>query len=502
MWAFTALAAPSVESVRALDQRHVALFVQERRRATDAWVGDEAAVLAAWRASLPEAAPCAEAPVPAPPPPDATVPGAWWPSDEPAVDGLPAWMENVSDARELGGGVWIVARGWDGKVVVDRVTAEGQARRLGIGAWGWVTFGEVVGGAVEVTTSGLEGRATYEVTATEVRERSRRVCPVVVRTVRVPVGGENVPVTLVRAAGPEPGPDAPLWVDVYGGFGLVDSVADADLSEWIRAGGWWATVHVRGGGERGRAWHEAGSGVHKVQAALDLNAAVAGLHAAGIGTPAKTVAWGESNGGLVVAAAVARAPGSYGAVVSSVGPHDLVDARSLARPDPRSAALTGSILDWPPPHGGPGWWVGDEYPRPWVAEERDAARTTSPVYTTPAGPLPPVYLLTGEWDPVVNPVHSVRLAAAWADAPGGPVLLQVGGETHGSRYPTCGWGWGHSQHAVREQARAFVLVALGLAPLQGVATTRSPAPAQSIGAIREAPSVAANTRASTSKSGR
>jgi hypothetical protein len=461
VWVFAAFAAPSVESVLALDQRHVAAFVEERRLATDAWVGDGASLLSSWRASIPEFVPCAEVPLPAAPSPDAALPGSARRTSA-LVEDLPAWMENVLDASALGGGEWIVVREWDGKVVAERVTADGAVRPLGIESWGRIDLGLVDGGVLEVTTAGLEGRARFEVTATEVREVSRQVCPVVVRTARMVVGGEHVPVTLVRAAGPEPGPEAPLWVDVYGGFGIVQPAADAHLGEWIRAGGWWATVHVRGGGERGEAWHAAGKGVHKVQAALDLNAAVAGLHAAGIGSPARTVAWGESNGGLVVAAAVARAPGSYGAVVSIVGPHDLVDARRLARPDPRAATTSGSILAWPPPHGGLGWWLGDEYPRPWLTAEREAATALSPVYTPPSGPLPPVYVLTGEWDPVVNPVHSVRLAAAWSEVPGGPVLLRVDGDTHGSRIPTCGWGWGHSQDAQREEARAFVLVALGL----------------------------------------
>lgn len=455
MWVPLAAAAPPVASVRALDQRPVAAFVEERRRATDAWVGDGAARLAAWRAGIPAPGACPEVSPAAAPSPTAPspAPAGATPADEPP--------ENVRAERDLGGGVRLVVRAWDGKEAVERVAADG-AVPLGIETWGRITLGPVERGAVEVTAAGLEGRASFVVSATEVRGVSRQVCPVVVRTVQVESGGARVPVTLVRAAGTEPGPEAPLWVDVYGGFGVAQSASDARLGEWIRAGGWWATVHVRGGGERGEAWHEAGQGVHKVQAALDLNAAVAGLHAAGIGTPARTVAWGESNGGLVVAAAVARAPGSYGALVSSVGPHDLVAARRLARPDPRTAGPWGSILAWPPPDGGYGWWVGDEYPRPWLAAERDAATTTSPVYTTPSGPLPPTYLLTGRWDPVVNPLHSVRLAAAWADLPGGPVLLRVDGETHASRFPTCGWGWDHAQESLREQARAFVLVALGL----------------------------------------
>lgn len=464
MWGFVAFAgfaAPPVASIVALDQRHVEAFVEERERATGAWVGDSAAILAAWRAGLPEAVPCAEGPVTAAPSVDATVPGRARRREDP-VAGLPADLENVLDARALGGGVWVVARAWDGRVVAERVTSDGEVHPLGIASWGQLTLGALDEGVLEVTTWGPEGRASYAVTATGVRTGSRQACPVVVRTVWAPVGEVEVPVTLVRAAGPEPGPDAPLWVDVYGGFGLLHRAPDADLDEWVRAGGWWATVHVRGGGERGEAWHAAGKGVRKVQAALDLNAAVGWLHAAGIGTPARTVAWGESNGGLVVAAAVARAPGSYGAVVSTVGPHDLVDARRLARPDARAAALTGSILAWPPPHAGPGWWWGDEYPRPWSADERDAATALSPVYTSPSGPLPPVYLLTGDWDPVVSPIHSVRLAAAWSAVPGGPVLLRVGGETHAARHRTCAWGWGWSQQALREEARAFVLVALGL----------------------------------------
>jgi prolyl oligopeptidase len=77
---------------------------------------------------------------------------------------------------------------------------------------------------------------------------------------------------------------------------------------------------------------------------------------------------------------------------------------------------------------GPGfgrWWPA-EYGRPRGRPAVQASlRALSPVHNLPAGPLPPLLITTGVEDDTVSPAHSYKLAAAWRDLPGGPVLLNV-----------------------------------------------------------------------------
>ena len=121
----------------------------------------------------------------------------------------------------------------------------------------------------------------------------------------------------------------------------------------------------------------------------------------GLAAEGRVAIEGTSNGGLTVAAAVARDPSAFGAVIANAGVHDLLRARRFGR-----------------------WWP-EEYGRLKDPEQAAVLRAESPVHRVPAGPLPPVLITTGQADPIVAPAHSYKLAAAWQDLPGGPVLLVV-----------------------------------------------------------------------------
>ena len=224
--------------------------------------------------------------------------------------------------------------------------------------------------------------------------------------------GTMVPVTLVVPPGEAPPGGRPVLLDVYGGFGISQDFGGlGDLRQlWLAAGGAVGTVHARGGRERGDAWHESAKTVDHERTYEDLIAAARGLVELGIAAPGKVAVQGASNGGLTVAGAAARDPAAFGAVIATAGVYDLVRGPRFGR-----------------------WW-GDEYGRLRDEEEGAVLRAASLVDRVPAGPLPPIWLHTGERDPVVAPAHTYKLAEAWAKLPGGPVLLDVDPwGTHGAR---------------------------------------------------------------------
>lgn len=224
--------------------------------------------------------------------------------------------------------------------------------------------------------------------------------------------GARVPVSLVVPIDPvdpvdpvdtvDPVP-RPVLLSVYGGFDNAQSLRALSSTQraWLAAGGVVGVVHARGGRERGDAWHEAAITVDHPRTYEDLIAAARGLVAQGIAAEGKVAVTGASNGGLTVIEATARDPGAFGAVVAYSGVYDLLRAKRFGR-----------------------WWPR-EYGRTRAPDEAATLAASAPVYQTPPAPLPPIWLQTGEKDPVVAPVHSFKLASAWAEAPGGPVLLAV-----------------------------------------------------------------------------
>jgi prolyl oligopeptidase len=101
----------------------------------------------------------------------------------------------------------------------------------------------------------------------------------------------------------------------YGGFNIsVEPRFSAVNAAWLKLGGVLAFANVRGGGEYGRAWHEAARKTRRQNAFDDYIAAARWLVSAGYTTPAKLASRGNSNGGLLVAVAAMQAPEAFGAV--------------------------------------------------------------------------------------------------------------------------------------------------------------------------------------------
>lgn len=107
----------------------------------------------------------------------------------------------------------------------------------------------------------------------------------------------------------------PVRLSGYGGFNIsVEPRFTALHAAWLKLGGVLAFANVRGGGEYGRAWHEAALKTRRQNAFDDYVAAARWLVSAGYTTPERLASRGNSNGGLLVAVAAMQAPEAFGAV--------------------------------------------------------------------------------------------------------------------------------------------------------------------------------------------
>lgn len=259
--------------------------------------------------------------------------------------------------------------------------------------------------------------------------------------------GTEVPVSLLRPADLEPDGQAPVWLHAYGGFS--NSVSPPYLSAqnalWLAAGGVVAVVHARGGVERGEPWHEQAILENLDRTYEDVEAAARWFVDEGFSDEGRIVLTGASNGGLTATATMVRDPDLFGALIPSAGVYDLVHGPRFGR-----------------------WWP-KEYGRRGKEEQMATRRRLSPVDARPPR-VPAMLITTGERDPVVDPSHSYKLAKAWSELDGGPVLLHVtpygshGGKPTGKRV--------HDRSSSREASAlelAFALKALGVAlpPLPG-----------------------------------
>ncbi|MEV6419722.1 prolyl oligopeptidase family serine peptidase [Streptomyces sp. NPDC051662] len=233
--------------------------------------------------------------------------------------------------------------------------------------------------------------------------------------------GTHVRVTVLAPRDSPSGP-RPAILYAYGGFGLsYKPLYRPDVLAWVEAGGVYAVAHVRGGGEEGADWHSAGTRAHKQKSIDDLHAAADALCHAGWTTPSRLVLSGESNGGLLVAAAMTQRPDSYRAVLCAAPVLDMVRYE----------------------HTGLGAsWTG-EYGSAAVPEEIDWLFGYSPYHHVGEGTEYPAVLLTvSDGDGVVDPLHARKMCAALQHATGptpgrdgrGLTLLRVeAGAGHGPR---------------------------------------------------------------------
>ncbi len=229
--------------------------------------------------------------------------------------------------------------------------------------------------------------------------------------------GTKIPMFIVRKKGAS-GPASTLLYG-YGGFNISMTPGfSATRLAWLEAGGVLAIANLRGGGEYGKAWHDAGKRAQKQNVFDDFIAAGEYLVAAGITSKAQLAIQGGSNGGLLVGAVVNQRPDLFAAALPAVGVMDML----------RFNRFTAGR-----------YWT-DDYGDPAVEADWKVLRAYSPVHNIKAGAAYPAILVTtADTDDRVVPGHSFKYAAALQAAKAGdkPHLIRI--ETragHGSGKPT------------------------------------------------------------------
>lgn len=130
----------------------------------------------------------------------------------------------------------------------------------------------------------------------------------------------HVPLTLIYRKGIKRTGKVPTWLTAYGAYG-VSTFPEFDLSRllWLEQGGTLAIAHVRGGGELGPAWHEAGRASRKENSISDFIHCAEYLIDNHYTSPSKLVISGESAGGIIMGMAMTRRPELFAAAAIDVG---------------------------------------------------------------------------------------------------------------------------------------------------------------------------------------
>jgi len=231
--------------------------------------------------------------------------------------------------------------------------------------------------------------------------------------------GTAVPVFLVRRGDLVPTGDVPVLLYGYGGFNIpVTPRFSVLFAAWLESGGLLAVANLRGGGEYGRTWHDAGRLAAKQNVFDDFCACARWLVSSGWSRPDRIAITGRSNGGLLVGACLTQHPELFGACVPGVGVLDMLRFHQFT---------IGRA------------WIAD-LGTPDDPDQYRWLRSYSPLHNLRAGSVyPATLLLTGDHDDRVVPGHSFKFAAALQAAQGGdaPVLIRIDTAAgHGAGAPT------------------------------------------------------------------
>ncbi len=204
--------------------------------------------------------------------------------------------------------------------------------------------------------------------------------------------GTQIPLYLVHKTGLATDGEAAVLLYAYGGFGVsMMPTFMRGIWPWVEAGGVFAVPNLRGGGEMGEAWHQAGMLHQKQNVFDDFAAAARYLVAEGWTKPGHIAVNGASNGGLLVGVAMVQEPDLFGAVACGVPLLDMVRF---------------------PLYGGGKTWM-PEYGDPAKKEDFEALVAYSPYHAVKKGvEYPALLLLSADHDDRVDPMHARKFVAA------------------------------------------------------------------------------------------
>ena len=231
--------------------------------------------------------------------------------------------------------------------------------------------------------------------------------------------GTRVPMFIAHKKDLKRDGNNPTLLYGYGGFNIsLTPSFSVSYVTWMEMGGVVAIPNLRGGGEYGEQWHQAGKTVRKQNVFNDFIAAAEWLIAEKYTCSEKLAIQGGSNGGLLVGAVMTQRPNLFGACLPAVGVMDML----------RYQHFTAGRF-----------WV-DEYGTPDEKDEFHALIKYSPYHNIRPGVSYPATLIsTADTDDRVVPMHSFKFAAALQHAQAGPAPILIRIETragHGAGKPT------------------------------------------------------------------
>jgi len=212
--------------------------------------------------------------------------------------------------------------------------------------------------------------------------------------------------------------DTPVLLYGYGGFNIsiLPGFSKRYLA-WMNQGGVVAVANLRGGGEYGDSWHEAGMLFNKQNVFDDFAYAAKFLHQQNIGSPNSTAIQGGSNGGLLVAATMLQNPNLFKVAIPQVGVLDMLRFHKFTI----------------------GWAWESDYGSPDDKKGFENLLAYSPLHNIKRGACYPTTLITtAERDDRVVPSHSFKFAAKLQEYQGceNPILLRTEGRAgHGAGTP-------------------------------------------------------------------
>jgi len=249
--------------------------------------------------------------------------------------------------------------------------------------------------------------------------------------------GTRVPMFITHKKGLRLDGSNPTYLYGYGGFNISLTPAfSVAVLAWLEMGGVYAVPNLRGGGEYGEEWHQAGMHDKKQNVFDDFIAAAEFLIAQGYTSTPKLAIAGGSNGGLLVGAAITQRPDLFGAALPAVGVMDMLRFHKFT-------------IGWA--------WVTD-YGSADSAAQFPYLYKYSPLHNIRAGTRYPATLVTtADHDDRVVPGHSFKFTAALQAAQAGPqpVLIEIETKAgHGAGKPT--------SKLIEEQADRFAFLVRNL----------------------------------------
>jgi len=231
--------------------------------------------------------------------------------------------------------------------------------------------------------------------------------------------GTRIPMFLAHKKGIKLDGSNPTLLYGYGGFNIsMRPWFSITRLQWLEMGGVFAMANLRGGGEYGEEWHQAGTKSNKQNVFDDFIAAAEYLIREGYTSTPKLAIQGGSNGGLLVGAVMNQRPELFGACLPAVGVMDML----------RYHKFTAGRF-----------WV-DDYGSSDDPEEFKTLLSYSPYHNLKAGShYPPTLITTADTDDRVVPGHSFKYAAALQRAQAGEGVTLIRIETsagHGAGKPT------------------------------------------------------------------